>query len=70
MLKTKSPRYTSMAAKQSDASNHLWEDFVRQVGSYARRVNVAYGGVPASQRSGKTGVQAATWYNKPQTARI
>jgi hypothetical protein len=68
MLKTKSPRYNSMAPRQTEASKHLWDDFVRQVGSYARRNNVAYGGLPPAERSQRINQSAMAWYNKAPVA--
>jgi hypothetical protein len=70
MLKTKSPRYNNvaMAPKQSEASRHLWDDFVNQIASYARRNNAAYGGVPVHLRS-QANITSSTWYNKPNAVR-
>lgn len=70
MLKTQTPRYTSMAPTKSAASNHLWDDFVQQIAGYARRNNVAHKGLPVSERGVRNQAQAPkTWYNKSQSAR-
>lgn len=72
MLKTKNPRYmTASPANETKASKHLWEDFVRQVGAYARRVNITYRNVPMEERfeSRRTKQDVATnaWYNQNNT---
>lgn len=71
MLKTQTPRYTSMAPSKSAASSHLWDDFVQQVAGYARRNNVANKGVPVSELGDRMAQMKAppTWYNKHTAAR-
>ena len=68
MLKTKTRYNTAKPAGESTASKHLWEDFVKQVGAYARRVNLTYKNVPLEERfeSRRTKQDVATnaWYNK------
>ena len=68
MLKTKAPRYTPSAPRQSEASKHLWDDFVRQVASYARRNNLAYGGLPPGERKPQPTVVSSAWYNNTPTS--
>ncbi len=72
MLKTKNPRYmTARPADETTASKHLWEDFVRQVGAYARRVNITYRNVPMEERfesrRTKQDVATSAWYNRNTT---
>ena len=69
MLKTKAPKFnTASAVNKNPAATHLWEDFVKQVAGYARRVNVAYKDVPQekrfSSRTGQQNLAVDAWYNK------
>ncbi len=63
MLKTKIPRYNTATTRHSEASMHLWEDFVKQVGSYARRNNIAHKGSPVSERVVGAVAAPQAWYN-------
>lgn len=69
MLTTKNPRFTQLPPKKSEASKHLWDDFVAQVASYARRNNVAYGGLPPSERK-QQNIATTAWYNKAPLAKV
>ena len=58
MLKTKTPRNNQISqTNQSDAANYLWDDFVKQVGTSTRHVDVTNG-------SNKNNAVKKAWYNK------
>ncbi|MBX9722110.1 MAG: hypothetical protein K2X81_11990 [Candidatus Obscuribacterales bacterium] len=69
MLKTKTPRYNTATNTRSTASTHLWEDFVKQVGSYARRNNIAHKGSPVSERIVGHVAPPPIWYNQSTPVR-
>jgi hypothetical protein len=63
MLKTQTPRNNQVSQPnqtlESDASNYLWDDFVKQIGTSTRRVDVTSN----SKKSGEQTINKA-WYNK------
>ncbi len=70
MIKAQAPKYNT-AKQRSEPSIHLWDDFMKQVGGYARRNNKAYRNIPLDQRheaKSRNQVTAAAWYNQAQTS--
>ncbi|MBX9687867.1 MAG: hypothetical protein K2X27_14270 [Candidatus Obscuribacterales bacterium] len=64
MLKTQTPRYQTAQPRQTEAQKYLWDDFVQQVASYARRQTVTHKGKPFSERIGSNSSADKAWYNK------